>query len=431
MESGELTEKIVLIQAKLALKEAQAAYLRAKLHKLKLQLEKCPVNNGITSPVKEVAIPGANGSGKESTNPLKAENLLKILPTQSGVDQTTKIQELRPEGPSKKYYTIFQGPNRGVYGSWSIVSALISGKPWSFQSFKTEKEALQAFNDFEEIPERSFKQAIEERGNMQSLNRLLQKNPKPFAVVKPIQMGRKELEFFLRLAEATSSNEEKCFFTINKNSISLFGFTAKASPEMVRDCFNAGLCALIYPGSNLLELSMLPSNIQKVCKQFRKNVLKQNDAHLYIKVTSSLVDWNKDGDSLLPYYWIKIGSAKKDFEVPTPTEKPVTIFNDEKLHKLRAQRLAAVNQQYLTIHADSKIKVNYSDEHVTIISDWKEEISREDCLKIAQSEQRFNEGTLQVSEETAKLFCQYAPADHACARCPTKAKGKEVVSDTE
>lgn len=163
----------------------------------------------------------------------------------------------------------------------------------------------------------------------------------------------------------------------------------------------------------------MPKQLQEIIKKFRKNVLKQADAHLYIKITSSFIDWEDSGEPRLSYHWIKIGSAKKDFVLPEPTEKAITGNINSILPELRAQRLAAVNQQFLGVFSDSKLRVNYQDDKVIIVSDWKDYISEEDGHKIATMEAAFNNGTLDISDETAKHFCRYAPEYH---RCPTKAK---------
>ncbi|UBN09113.1 inclusion [Metaplexis yellow mottle-associated virus] len=435
MNQQEVERKISLIQAEIRFRALQLNELNYELHRLMVKAGKFPestipiVNNGSSSPVtKEEPSPEQTATGKDVTNPLQAVSLLKTEVTQTGLDQSTKAHSehssdaekkegLRPNKGSKKFYTIFTGKNRGVYSNWGTVSAITAGKPLSFKSFGTEKEALIALNEHYE--------EVEKLPRLTRLRGMPTTAKESVSKEKPISLTRKDFVYYFNLAESSRMDEEKSYFTINKKKISFFGFLANAKPEMVRDTYHAGLCTLIYPSSNLQEIRLLPKGVQEAIKKFRKNVLKQSDAHLFIKITSSLMDWKEDGEPRLPYHWIKIGTAKKDFEVPNPEEKEITEDLTEVIHDLRAQRLAAVNQQMLGIFADSKIRVNYSDDKTIIISDWKEKISDQDGIKISGNEAVFNDGKLDVSDETAELFCRYAPKDHHCPKCPTTEESSE------
>lgn len=174
MDPGEIQERIALIQAELEFRELQVLKLRKELHTLSKALGKLPEsNNGESTPGKGNSSPVANGSGKGQTNPLKVVDLPKIEVTQSGPDQTTEMQVdtddgFRPAKPRRRYYTVFNGPNKGVYSNWGTVSSITTGRPYAFKAYPSEVEALKALNEGPEETEDlrpSFKEMVEARGN--------------------------------------------------------------------------------------------------------------------------------------------------------------------------------------------------------------------------------------------------------------------------
>lgn len=143
---------------------------------------------------------------------------------------------------------------------------------------------------------------------------------------------------------------------------------------------------------------------------------------MYINVTSSLLDWNKDGEALKPYHWMKIGSTKENYSYEPPKEKSATKDLQENIHILRAQRLGVVMKKYTGIFIDSEVKLNYINQKIVIISDWMDKIAKEDGIALSRNESSFNNGDLDISQETAKAFCRFATEDHHCKWCQEKAK---------
>ncbi|GJR57968.1 Orf y [Tanacetum coccineum] len=78
--------------------------------------------------------------------------------------------------------------------------------------------------------------------------------------------------------------------------------------------FRAGLINNIYPSNNLLEIKEFQSSVFETIKKFRKNVLKAQDKKIYIKVTSSIPDWNHE-ENYSPYHCMEIGLARKNEEL--------------------------------------------------------------------------------------------------------------------
>nr|GFA84806.1 hypothetical protein [Tanacetum cinerariifolium] len=82
-----------------------------------------------------------------------------------------------------------------------------------------------------------------------------------------------------------------------------------ADPKLIQQAFEAGLINNIYPSHNLQELRHFPQPMVDSIKNFRKKVLKAKDDPIYIKVISSVPDWNQE-DGYNPYHFLEIGLAK-------------------------------------------------------------------------------------------------------------------------
>nr|GEZ01766.1 hypothetical protein [Tanacetum cinerariifolium] len=123
--------------------------------------------------LKTKAIPEQTAPGKESTNPLKAEVLLKSL-TKDNTDpnslsKTSKLvhssppttcsskmtilssnnlmQELTPDylkavkQEPKYYYVIYKGPHAGIHTAWGIVKTFVDTDHVTCKKFKSEESA--------------------------------------------------------------------------------------------------------------------------------------------------------------------------------------------------------------------------------------------------------------------------------------------------
>ncbi|GKG26299.1 hypothetical protein Tco_0399445, partial [Tanacetum coccineum] len=81
------------------------------------------------------------------------------------------------------------------------------------------------------------------------------------------------------------------FFTTDKVTKSLYNFVEEADPKLIHQAFKAGLINNIHPSHNLQELRHFPQPMVDSIKNFRKKVLKAKDDPIYIKVISSIPDW--------------------------------------------------------------------------------------------------------------------------------------------
>lgn len=470
-----LLRKIQELEQDILYKQAKVQNLKCKLSKLarkgKAQ-EDLPSLSGPVLSVEEKKTPlvslftETGSSSLEQTGASQPNVGIPILSTGSPIpkegirsqdlDSSVKQEiNLRPQAQKiNKYYCIFNGPNKGVYTSWPVVSAMVTGKPYAHKAYATEKEALIALNENEALfptgpstaqsskkEQQSFKQAVQfgfakptpknlrpiMPSTEQKAQRLLRtrpgSEPSTERPVSPCLLTYEDFEAHLQKARVMTDSDELCLFTINKKNVSLYGILQGCKQELVRDLFNCGLIDVIYPSNNLQEISLLPRGVFNAIKQFRKNICKTPEKQIYIKMTSSLVDWD-DSTALTPYHWIEIGLVKQGTSFPALEEVAIIKDLKDQITLLRTKSLRSVLNKYLKIYQDSCVKINYSDNKIIVISDYQKPITAEEGIKIATNEARFLDGTLQVSEETARNFCQIAPKEHVCSRCEA-AKTKE------
>nr|GEY60546.1 RNA-directed DNA polymerase, eukaryota, reverse transcriptase zinc-binding domain protein [Tanacetum cinerariifolium] len=183
--------------------------------------------------LKTKAIPQQTAPGKESTNPLKAEVLLKSL-TKDNTDpnslsKTSKLVHSNPPPTTcsskmtilssnnlmheftpdylkavkqepKYYYVIYRGPHAGIHTEWGIAKTFVDADQVTCKKFKSEESA--------------------------------------------------------RISLATYSQKD---------------------PKLIQQAFEAGLINNIYPSHNLQELRHFPQPMVDSIKNFRKKVLKAKD----------------------------------------------------------------------------------------------------------------------------------------------------------
>ncbi|KAL8255665.1 hypothetical protein R6Q59_030732 [Mikania micrantha] len=115
--------------------------------------------NKVNEELQSSSSPVANGSGKDTSNPLIADNFLKtdkvsLRPSYAQIIQNPE----ETEKTNSRFYVIFDGEHRGIYEDWSIVSKYVTGKPFPFIKFgsllQAQQEATRYSTEFgkKEIP---------------------------------------------------------------------------------------------------------------------------------------------------------------------------------------------------------------------------------------------------------------------------------------
>jgi hypothetical protein len=234
-----------------------------------------------------------------------------------------------------------------------------------------------------------------------------------------------EIEEFRQLwnkARAACSEDfvHEKFYTTDKKTKSLFNFIEGADPKLIYQAFQAGLVDNIYPSCNLQEIKHFPNSMIEAIKNFRKKVLKAKDDPIYIKVISSIPDWQQE-IRFSPYYFLEIGLAKtkKETQISQVMEDKNLPFL-EILHPVRINGLRRISEKILESLSGLKKRVNYTSSNC-IITSWSfSNPNPEDARTVSIFGEKFMQNTLDVSIATRQTFCRHAQQlfqDHNCHHC--------------
>nr|GEY82695.1 hypothetical protein [Tanacetum cinerariifolium] len=334
--------------------------------------------------LKTEASPMQTAIGKDSTNPLKDEGLLKNL---------LKEPVLKPDylKAAKKeeiiYYVIYKGPHNGIYTNWGEVKDICEEDKVickKFASIELAKLDLEIYsggpykNPLLLRPKVKAEKKKKEHRDQRFKNSVREESPEPIVLIEEFR----QLWNKARAACQEDFLHEK-FFTTDNLTKSLFNFVEGADPILIYQSFRAGLINNIYPSNNLLELKMFPSPMVLAIKNFRKKVLKAKDSPIYIKVISLIPDW-KHEENYSPYHFIEIGlaSSKKELQPSTAKKDDPDRSLLDTLAKIRVQNLRRIAEQILHAISEVERKINYADRHCIITSRSLAESSEEDSLAL-------------------------------------------------
>ncbi|CAH1433726.1 unnamed protein product [Lactuca virosa] len=342
--------------------------------------------------LKTKAIPVQTVSGKETTNPLKADALLKSIiketatplpegktsllvnsnPCTEGISKMTilsptneSVQELKPDykkalnKEAERFYVIYKGPHAGIHTDWGITETFCKVDKVTCKKFRNETSARLSFATFNDEANQTknplLKPKVRKIKEELRDQRFDIPNDVEYEANNPA-ISFEDFRIIWSKARATCPEDliHERFFTTDKKTKSLYNFLEGADPRLIQQAFSAGLIDNIYPSCNLQELKFFPSSMIETIKNFRKKVLKARDDPIYIRVISSLPDWIQ-GATLAPYHYLEIGlaKAKKDIEQSRPTEDKDLPF-EEILHQNRINGLRRISEKIIEII--SKIK---------------------------------------------------------------------------
>ncbi|GJU08206.1 hypothetical protein Tco_1124636 [Tanacetum coccineum] len=283
--------------------------------------------------LKTATSPVQTASGKDSTNPLKAEVLLKNLdntglgslnlnsklayanPFTFGKSKITKLatntlvqeQVFKPnylqaaKSNQERFYVIYKCPRAGIYTNWGEVHRIC----------QEDKSTNKKFSNLEQA----------------------------------------QMEFHLHGDHGSMQYDfiHERFYTTDKPSKSLYNFVEGADPQLIYQAFRAGLVNNIYPSNIIGPLRKFPKPISEVIKHFRKKVLKAQDKPIYVKVVSSIPDWNHE-ENYSPYHFMEIGLAKPNKELQFSKVMEDKLENPflEAVQKARNQGLKRIAEKLLS-----------------------------------------------------------------------------------
>ncbi|GKD73969.1 hypothetical protein Tco_1332251 [Tanacetum coccineum] len=337
---------------------------------------------------KTATSPEQTASGKDSTNPLKADALL-----------------------NKHKYKI-------------ILTALLEQAQMELRLYGEAKKATTLLRP-------KINPLINKRREAARDQRFLKEEP----------IGLEPMVYFQEFVQLWNKARSACqqdfinerFYTTDKPTKSLYNFIEGSDPQLIYQAFRAGLIDNIYPSNNLLEIKEFHSSIFEAIKRFRKNVLKAQDKKIYIKVTSSIPDWNHE-ENYSPYHCMEIGLAKSNENLhfsKAMEDKSQNPFL-EVIKSQRVQGLKRISEIILQAITEENRKVNYADSHCIVIS-YKNEVERQDIQLLTQYGIPFLTNTIDAASTTKEAFCKHARQlfeEHSCIYCKDKNEEKEAGPST-
>nr|GEZ07223.1 hypothetical protein [Tanacetum cinerariifolium] len=245
--------------------------------------------------------------------------LLEATTTVTNVPELTPdyLKEVKQE--PKYYYVIYKGPHSGIHTDWGVTKAFCNNDRVTCKKFKSEESArisLATYSqeglDQKPVLLRLKIQKIKEEHRDQRFKITEDKDQDIF---KP-PMKFEEFRLIWNKARAACPEDflHEKFFTTYKVTKSLYNFVEGADPKLIQQAFEAGLKNNIYPSHNLQELRHFPQPVVDSIKNFRKKVLKAKDDPIYIKIISSVPDWQQE-DGYKSYHFLEIGLAKSKKEI--------------------------------------------------------------------------------------------------------------------
>ncbi|KAL4564711.1 hypothetical protein LXL04_028779 [Taraxacum kok-saghyz] len=418
---------------------------------------------------KTKAIPVQTAPGKESTNPLTAEVLLKSLiketttplpngktsllvnsnPCTEAISKMTilspnnkTVQELKPDYRKaldkevEIFYVIYKGPHAGIHIDWGTTETFCKVDKVTCKKFSTEASARLSIALYQEAS-KTKTPLLRPKIQKAKVEHRDQRFEVPQDIRHQVSHPPLSLEDFRAVwnkARAACFEDliHERFYTTDKKTKSLYNFIEGAETKLVYQAYSAGLIDNIYPSCNLQELKFFPSSLVEAIKNFRRKVLKAKDDPIYIKIISSLPEWIQEA-TLPPYHFLEIGlsKAKKDIEQSQPMEDKDLPF-PEILHPNRISGLRRISEKIIEIILGSKKKVNYTTSHCIVVS-WSFKNTGNEDLCGAQ----FQKNSLEASPATRQSFCRHAEQlfeDHYCTYCESndvKQETKEGPSTEE
>ncbi|GJS49740.1 RNA-directed DNA polymerase, eukaryota, reverse transcriptase zinc-binding domain protein [Tanacetum coccineum] len=344
--------------------------------------------------LKTTTSPVQTATGKDLTNPLRADALLKSI----------------------------NKDNTGLSSSLSLNSKLVYPSPSTFGKSKMTNLATNPL-----MQEPVFKPDY--------LKAAKQEEERYYVVFKGPRSGIYTTWGETQKICQEDKSTNKKFRTLEQAQMELrlYGEAKKTTPLLKPKAFRAGLINNIYPSNNLLEIKEFQSSVFETIKKFRTYVLKAQDKKIYIKVTSSIPDWNHE-ENYSPYHCMEIGLARKNEELQFSKAMEDKLQNPflEVIKNQRVQSLKRISEIILQAITEENRKVNYADSHCIVIS-YKNEAEEQDIQLLTQYGIPFLTNTIDAASTTKEAFCKHAKQlfeEHSCIFCQDKSKEKDVGPST-
>ncbi|KAK3039951.1 hypothetical protein RJ639_027786 [Escallonia herrerae] len=392
---------------------------------------------------------------------LTIQDHIMDLTEKLGLEKPEEVLSLRPNEPLKakvaKWYTIFNGPRRGVYDNWAEASKYILGSSVGHRSYKTEEEAKLALNmDKEErfkpfSPiQGTFKDKLEQRKREGQvlLQPVISKPNKVIArqFLGPRMDTRKLPEIMTRnetrkwildiqtMAVDPNFEEDLTMFAVaeelpGKTGWNVLGFDQGADPEKVRKAYDTGLCKVIILSRNLNEISLFPSTILEAVKRFQSNTGIED---ITLTLDSCMPTWTEEGKALCKPYnftWIQRTRPDQTYHRWIWKDNECPDFIEELLNNFRARQLLSLIN-IIRRKNGNPIYINGNQSSLIVASRSSKKTSEKDEDVLQRFITKIISNNLGYHKEAAKQICTIMRQSrdtngfHKCQKCPTEEKDK-------
>lgn len=338
------------------------------------------------------------------------------IATESSSEQsriaTVSSSEQEPLG-SKRVCVIFAGTKAGVHDE-PTARRIIEGRPLKYQKYETEEEAQKAFKSYlgpKSVPGNHYMMAVqhsekaweEDERKMVPLGTI----PQVLPIIRKNPFSLTQEDWYhsinnIRDVKMKDFSVSKLLPIVKLETCKVNVYQG-ANPEKVYALFCQGLIDSIYPGKDLRELSHFPQTMVKKIQIYLQKIKVKEEKFLFLKLTSSIPDWDSEGKTLLPYHLIKIGVTSQLPTMPEPySAEPIT---PEETIEMRVYLLKKIQKELSYISKESEVKVNYCTNQIMVTSYFTKTISSTDNTRVKEWQDHFADPTnLFISPATRTHF---------------------------
>ncbi|XP_010556247.1 PREDICTED: uncharacterized protein LOC104825587 [Tarenaya hassleriana] len=326
--------------------------------------------------------------------------------------KVTLPTDIKVEEKPDKWYVIFNGPFRGIYMNYAIVSQHTTGKKVSYQAFQTKEEAQKSLN--ESYKTMVQKQPIEPKAQLSSMRipRIAQiPTTQEKEAMKQVTLEKYQ-SYWASLVDYKEKHTTMGFYPKMTRTGPKAIFIGEANPLLAFDYLQHGLVDSIYTDSMRIfeEFSRkMKPIIRNYFERFAKEIT------IFMKIKSLIPIFGND-KIIQSQAVIHLGVAKGELP-PRDDASDYEIPDD-----LEAHSLLEFFKTSRRILSDSEIKVNYASSNVLMITYNKETISKEEMQTVVDFELDFyhlEEKFAGLEESIKEQLCRFLMRydDHKCTIC--------------
>lgn len=345
------------------------------------------------------------------------------------------------EDKKKKWYVVFDGPQKGVYTDWGVVQHIVKGKTYGHKAYSEERDARAALDlAYRTMLQAKNKEII--RDEPQKM-KVIPKIPQILTEAQKAELrrltGAKFATMVSKLTQYREGNRFENYYPARTDQGAKAVILPGANSELVHNFVSCGLCRMIFLSKDLGELKGLPANIQKAVSLFKKNVSKEQN--LVLKFQSSLPWITEDQTVTLdPLSIIFISTVRDNTEEGSSSLTYPSLYEDPRAPEEKDvfRSIEGIISRVLAFKNGAKVFVNYRSIVTMMLSSSKAEAKPEVLKEIQKFIKPFE--ILQeppfsrISKELRTRLCELVKKfskqiDHTCTTCLPKIEDKEEFPD--